>query len=206
MSRARTLVWLLLLFVFSGVAQDPPEVLSNDSVLKMVKAGLPESLIVEMVRSHPGKYSLTSNRLIELKQAGVPAGVLLAMMNLTASGTQPPISPSSTPVSIPSRQTISSDREWVIRSVADKMTNQPRIEAETVFAVEGGAKVRATSSCALDAALAKVNASPSQLSHVMQGVMNSADDHAPNVESQMSLGLDTRALYFRLQYLPKAGS
>jgi hypothetical protein len=51
-----------------------------------------------------------------------------------------------------------------------------------------------------------MNAMPSQMGHMMQGLMNSLDDHAPQVETQQILHLDTRALSFHLQYQPKPGS
>lgn len=52
-------LWLLVMLAISGVfvlgqpalAQ---EVLTNDAVVKTVKAGLEESLIVDMIRSKPG--------------------------------------------------------------------------------------------------------------------------------------------------------
>ena len=68
---------LFLVIASLALAQ---EVLNNDSVTKMVKAGLGESLIVGMVQSQPGNYSLTADSLVKLKQQGVPDKVLAAMM------------------------------------------------------------------------------------------------------------------------------
>src|SRR5579872_4226793 len=68
---------LFLVIASLALAQ---EVLNNDSVTKMVKAGLGESLIVNMVQSQPGNYSLTADSLVKLKQQGVPDKVLAAMM------------------------------------------------------------------------------------------------------------------------------
>lgn len=58
-------------------AQEP---LTNDSVVKMVKAGLSADVIVSMVKTQPAKYDLTPDRLIDLKTAGVPDKVVAAMV------------------------------------------------------------------------------------------------------------------------------
>ncbi len=56
------------------------ESLTNDSVVKMVKAGLSEPLIVSMIQKQPGKYSLTTDDLVNLKGQGVSDKVLAAML------------------------------------------------------------------------------------------------------------------------------
>src|SRR5260370_5827139 len=77
---------LLLAIAALAFAQ---EVLNNDSVTKMVKAGLGESLIVSMVQTQPGNYSLTADSLVKLKQQGVPDKVLAAMMSKGSATTAP---------------------------------------------------------------------------------------------------------------------
>jgi hypothetical protein len=72
----RFLRWFLAL-AFLVSAQ---ETLTNESVVKLVKAGLGESLIVSMVQNQPGQYSLTTDSIVKLKQAGVPEKVLAAMV------------------------------------------------------------------------------------------------------------------------------
>lgn len=56
------------------------EALTNDSVVKMVKAGLSEPLIISMIQKQPGKYLLTTDDLIKLKGEGVSDKVLAAML------------------------------------------------------------------------------------------------------------------------------
>jgi hypothetical protein len=65
------------------------EVLTNDSVISMVKAGLPTSVIVGKIRSTEKKFDLSTNGLVGLKKAGVPDQVIEAMMGQTpaAGGT-----------------------------------------------------------------------------------------------------------------------
>jgi hypothetical protein len=64
-------------------AQEP---LTNDSVIKMVKAGLSADVIVSMVKTQPAKYTLTADALIGLKSAGVPDKVVAAMIERNSGG------------------------------------------------------------------------------------------------------------------------
>ena len=52
----------------------------------MTKAGLGESLIISMVQSQPGKYSMTRDDLVKLKQQGVSDKVLGAMIARGSGG------------------------------------------------------------------------------------------------------------------------
>jgi hypothetical protein len=86
MKRGGTTMKTLCVFfglVFLAGAQD---VLTNDSVLKLVKAGLAENLVVSMIQSQPGKYSLTPDEVVKLKQQGVSDKVLGAMITKGSNG------------------------------------------------------------------------------------------------------------------------
>lgn len=69
---------IVLIVSCAALAQ---EALTNDSIIKMVKAGLSQDVIVSMVRSQPSSYTLTPDQLIALKSAGVPDAVVSAMVN-----------------------------------------------------------------------------------------------------------------------------
>jgi hypothetical protein len=56
-----------------------PPAVTNDTVIRMVKAGLDEPIILQTIRMQPGRYDVAPNDLIALKEAGVPAGVIVAM-------------------------------------------------------------------------------------------------------------------------------
>jgi len=75
------------------------ETLTNDSIIKMVKAGLGEDLIVSMVQRQPGRYSLTTDDLVMLKQLHVSEKVLAAMMSKGAAA--PNSGPTAAPPPIP---------------------------------------------------------------------------------------------------------
>jgi hypothetical protein len=55
-------------------------VLTNDTVLKLVKAGIGEDSIVAMVNEQPGVYALSTADLAALKKGGVTPKVLAAML------------------------------------------------------------------------------------------------------------------------------
>jgi hypothetical protein len=54
--------------------------LTNDSIIKMVKAGLGDDVIVATISSQPGKYSTAPDDLIALKTAGVTDKIIAAMV------------------------------------------------------------------------------------------------------------------------------
>jgi hypothetical protein len=57
-----------LLFVASA-----QEILNNATIVKMVKSGLGENLIVSMIQGQPGKYSLNADELVKLKESSARA-------------------------------------------------------------------------------------------------------------------------------------
>jgi hypothetical protein len=61
------------------------EVLTNEDILKLVKAQIGEEVILGAVNNKPGKYSLTTNDMIALKQAGVSDKTIAAMVARTGS-------------------------------------------------------------------------------------------------------------------------
>ena len=93
----RVSVFAILLSATFVTAQ---EQLTNESIVKMVKAGLGEGTIITMIDTQPGKYSLGANDVIEMKRAGVAENIISAMLKRSAgpdSSVQPltPRGPSS---------------------------------------------------------------------------------------------------------------
>src|SRR3569833_1208312 len=90
--RKAFLTCLLLLLCPVLFAQ---ETLTNDSVIKLLKAGLSEELVVTTINSSPGNYDTSVNALIALKKAGAGDKVVSAMI-LKASGSTPTAPAAST--------------------------------------------------------------------------------------------------------------
>ncbi len=94
------LVWFLLgLFAAALLAQTP---LTNDSVIRMAKAGLGEEIILSTVKSQPGRYATSPDDLIALKGAGVTDKVIAAMIDkMPALTTGDPPPPAGAPATAP---------------------------------------------------------------------------------------------------------
>ncbi len=82
---------LFLVFCPLLIAQ---QAMNNDAVVKLVKAGLSDSLIIITINASPGTYDISANGLIALKQAGVSDKVVAAIVaKATAPAAAAPPSP-----------------------------------------------------------------------------------------------------------------
>jgi hypothetical protein len=74
-------------------------VLTNDSIVKMAKAGLGEDILISTIKTQPGRYTTGPDDLIALKVANVSDKVIAAMMEkASASAGAPAVAaPSGTP-------------------------------------------------------------------------------------------------------------
>ena len=96
----RNVILTLLVLGASGalIAEQP---LNNDSVIKLVKAGLSDDLIVSTINASPGAYDASADGLIALKQAGVDDTVAAAIV---AKSTAPAAAtPSAQPQAVPTQ-------------------------------------------------------------------------------------------------------
>jgi hypothetical protein len=81
--RLPRLMGLLLAFFLGGVlltAQQKTAPLTNNDVVKMVKAGLPESGIVSAIAANDTQFDLSSSGLQALNEAGVSSKIIRAML------------------------------------------------------------------------------------------------------------------------------
>jgi len=60
------------------------ETLTNASVISLVRAGLGDEAVIAKIKASDGKYNLSTDDLIALKNAGVPGGVIAAMLDASA--------------------------------------------------------------------------------------------------------------------------
>ena len=74
-------VLCLSLFVIGVDAQQPDALLTNASVIKLVKAGFKEKTVIAIVNSRPGEFNLDTEHLIDLKRNGVNENIILAMLS-----------------------------------------------------------------------------------------------------------------------------
>lgn len=97
MKYIRSTLTLALLALAGLKAQ---ESLTNAAIIKMVKAGLSEDIIVSMVKSQPAQYSVSPDQLIGLKSAGVSDKIVAVIVEKSASGSAPgaPTASGATPL------------------------------------------------------------------------------------------------------------
>lgn len=78
MQRVTACAWLILFLC--GLVLHALEPLTNETILKLVKAGIGEETIVGMVNQQPGTYSLGYADVAALKSAGVSEKIIAAMI------------------------------------------------------------------------------------------------------------------------------
>ena len=69
--------------------QPASQALNNDGVVKLVKAGLSDDLIVSTISNSPGSYDISADGMIALKTAGVSDRVVSAIVLKTNAAAQP---------------------------------------------------------------------------------------------------------------------
>jgi len=66
--------------VSSPAAEKSAEVLTNQDIARMQRAGLPVSVIIRLIAARPNDFQIDSASLIRLKQSGVPDELILDMV------------------------------------------------------------------------------------------------------------------------------
>jgi hypothetical protein len=61
-------------------AASDTELLTNASIVKLVRAGFSEKTIITIIRTRPARFDLAPDRLIDLKKRGVGEKIILAML------------------------------------------------------------------------------------------------------------------------------
>lgn len=85
MKRLRcTLMLCGLSFVLLVPSLSAAEVLTNDTIVMLVKAGLGEGLIISKIKMSQGQYDLSTNGILQLKKDGVGDKIIQAMMEASA--------------------------------------------------------------------------------------------------------------------------
>lgn len=84
-----------------AAAQAAAQAVTNYDLVEMTRAGLSEDLIISTMRSRGGRFDLSPNGLIALKQSGVSDRVVIAAQSMGQSGyvaAQPAVIASPSPV------------------------------------------------------------------------------------------------------------
>jgi len=89
MKRATGLLWLPVVLWLCIASAFAAEVLTNDAVVAMVKAGLSEELILNKIKIPENQFDLSTQGLLRLKDSGISETVIKAMVETAA----PPAAP-----------------------------------------------------------------------------------------------------------------
>ena len=87
--------FVLLLVVLTAAIGSAQANLTNDSIIRMVKAGLSEEIVLGAITAQPGAFGTAPDDLIALKGAGVSDKVIAAM--LAKGSAAPAASPAKAP-------------------------------------------------------------------------------------------------------------
>jgi len=161
---------VLLLLTGTLVAQ---QVMNNDSISQLVKAGLSEDLIISTINASSGDYDISAAGLIALTQAGVSEKVLSAILakatggapaaNIAAAGSASPAQspapsqdgrPSIAILEIPAAQGAYSGWNgywWRERQNEVRISNVLRDLFTTEFLNQGSGRIRLLERAQLDA-------------------------------------------------------
>ncbi len=91
-SRDIAIATLVLQFASSVTLGQAAKPLTNPDIVKMVKGGLPESVVISAIQSSPAKYDISPDALLALQKDGVTAKEMDAILAESKK------SPASTPV------------------------------------------------------------------------------------------------------------
>jgi tetratricopeptide (TPR) repeat protein len=85
--------WLSALLLLIVANLSAAEVLTNEAVVTLVKAGLGAELIISKIKISPNAFDLSTNGILKLKSDGVNEGIIQAMVEASvktgSSGTKP---------------------------------------------------------------------------------------------------------------------
>src|SRR5499426_2699194 len=85
--RVTLVLALAVLTLFAATSLTAQEVLTNDSLIALKKAGLSDSIIISKIKSSQTKFDVSTKGLIGLKNAGMSDQVIEAVVN---AGSSPP--------------------------------------------------------------------------------------------------------------------
>ena len=77
-------VFVILTLASPLLAQNVDEVLTNDAVISLIKAGLSTPIVVNKIQASKTNFVMSTDELIRLKQANVPDAIVAAMFDASS--------------------------------------------------------------------------------------------------------------------------
>jgi hypothetical protein len=117
-------------------AQQPAQPgLNNDAIIKLVKAGLSDDLVVATIGSSPGTYDISADGMIALKTAGVSDRVVSAIVsktNAAAQSAQAPVPPPVTMAAMPTDKVLLAEGSDVFLVFDEDLSSKTATEGDSV--------------------------------------------------------------------------
>ncbi len=98
MTRLRGVLLLAVILLFVVRIVPAAEVLTNDTIVTMVKAGLGEELIVSKIKISQNQFDLSTSSILRMKTEGVSEKIITAIIEASA-----PPAPPQPPRRLPGR-------------------------------------------------------------------------------------------------------
>ena len=132
--------------------QAKPAALTNANIIKLVKGGLDNDLVLTKIESSTCKFDVSDDGLLALKKAGVPTAVIKAMISKmdevkpAAPDVPKPTAPAAKPAASTEPETLntvyfynkaSSKLQILEKAKADRSTKMKGLSSQLVFQLEG---------------------------------------------------------------------
>jgi hypothetical protein len=108
------------LTLFTATSLTAQEVLTNDSLVALKKAGLSDAIIISKIRSSQTKFDVSTKGLIGLKNAGLSDQVIEAVVNAGSAPATPPAATAPAPPAAPAAAAATATKETIYHLAAGK--------------------------------------------------------------------------------------
>ena len=106
--------------LFTATSLTAQEVLTNDSLVALKKAGLSDSIIIAKIKSSKTKFDVSTDGLIGLKKAGLSDQVIEAVVNAGAAPATPPAAAAPAAPAAPAAAAAAASKETIYHLVSGK--------------------------------------------------------------------------------------
>lgn len=78
------IIYVVTIFILLAFQISFAEILTNDTIVSMVKAGLGESLIISKIKASQNQFDLSTDNILKLKKEGLSEKVIQAMVEASS--------------------------------------------------------------------------------------------------------------------------
>jgi hypothetical protein len=124
---------IMMVFLLTVVHVFAEEIITNETIVTMVKAGLGEELIISKIKTSQNQFDVSTDSILKLKNEGVNENIIKAMIEASKPKVSTPLEPSAV-----TKMIIANLTNLYLKKDA-KMVAIPRIIAEEASSEKKGA-------------------------------------------------------------------